>query len=82
MNWQPIETAPKDALILAWDGENLAIVEWSPPHYLRAPNADGVWVETDKELDPGRWKVIHDWEDYGWKDYAPTHWVLLPEPPA
>ncbi len=29
----------------------------------------------------GGWDVTHDTEDYSWADYAPTHWMPLPEPP-
>jgi hypothetical protein len=64
-NWQPIETAPKDQMILTiWDGTNnksgLAARYWHVAFF------DGHdWIE-------------HEFNDV---IDTPTHWMPLPDPP-
>lgn len=65
MNWQPIDTAPKDGLVMfvvrAFN------VEWKPGfRYTSDPYC--VWVERGEFV---RWPHA----------FAPTHWAPLPEPP-
>jgi hypothetical protein len=67
MNWQPIETAPKDGRIILgwqgnkgrWQGRGIHEVRWSNDGYI-----DG-------------WFCIYD-ED---EQTNPSHWMPLPEPP-
>ena len=65
--WQPIETAPKDATeILVWaDGRGCAVVTWMVEGY-----AGPTWQLTHTG------SYAEDSEVY-W----PTHWMPLPEPP-
>ena len=67
MNWQPIDTAPKDgSRFLAWcptlAGPKMNIIRWRP--------LDDDSAFTWQANDNGR---IHR--------YQPTHWMLIPEPP-
>lgn len=90
MEWQPIETAPRDGnfVILArvydFDGETLKVVTFGnwQDGYGDGPDEMGVldgWVDHEfSEFDPGR--------DFGNPAYfrepaQPTHWMPLPEPP-
>lgn len=67
--WQPIETAPKDGTpVLGWDGDCMTTVQWWWPS-IGTP-ADGYWdlVCAGMYASDGEW--------------APTHWMPLPPPPA
>ena len=71
MEWQPIETAPKDGgCVLLWLPEPWAEVEkagWCGPWE--------TWVRGGPPGDP-------DGEmPYGIGSLIPTHWMPLPEPP-
>ena len=83
MNWQPIETAPKDGTeILVWryDIGSVLIARWDAP-------ANFMTDRECEEIGPGA-------EQYDWLyvDFvaggrmegpeAPTHWMPLPEPPV
>lgn len=80
MDWQPIETAPKDGtVVLIYQGKEECCC------------ATAKYVDTShKELEvvgqKGK-KVISEWVEYtsGYWDadgfYDPTHWMPLPEPP-
>lgn len=66
MNWQPIETAPKDGRqILAWDGNEAMCVEFT------------TWVDGTCF-----WEFAHgkDGHVYGAGEIL-THWMPLPPPP-
>ena len=65
--WQPIETAPKDALgVLLW---------W--PHWWALPHP-GYYKDNQWHSD----KAIVPWyEGNKNKDPGPTHWMHLPSPP-
>jgi len=69
MEWQPIETAPKDGRRILLGREGWCEV--------------GRWAldyECRQNADPGAWSDDHDYggpEDDSW----PTHWTPLPEPP-
>lgn len=75
MEWQPIETAPKDGTpILVWNG---------PANY-------GYYTAPD-QMGTARWdrQAFTDGEMCWWAcdccdgvtTYNPTHWMPLPEPP-
>lgn len=79
MDWQPIETAPKDGdwvLVYGnvWAGEISGIVKNDFGEISIARYSDG------KSDFPGEW-----WHDAGGDAYAcwcqPTHWMPLPEAP-
>lgn len=67
MNWQPIETAPKD-------GKALLL-------YVQAPSGYGLMRIGEWEGDDegeGVWSI----SPYClWRGYEITHWAPLPEPP-
>lgn len=72
MNWQPIETAPKDGTdILVWYSGAVRVTRWyvhymnGHPDLRRAP-------EWDQD-------VMYGPSYYG--PMEPTHWMPLPQPP-
>ena len=72
MDWQPIETAPKDGteVLLFGEFDNMAVAEWD--------HGDEAWVfaVTDVEI-PGAPKGTMFCSYF--RD--PTHWMPLPVPP-
>jgi hypothetical protein len=77
--WQPIETAPKDRLVLLYVPRN------PPEGKLHNPMtigwADGLyhdgtiyWLSVEKSI---------VWDDLGLRpiEIYPTHWMPMPEPP-
>jgi hypothetical protein len=68
MNWQPIETAPKDGTsVLLADNDEIQICQWSER------NVFGVreWCYGHCE---GEYNSRYTFD-------CPTHWMPLPEPP-
>lgn len=63
--WQPIETAPKDARILVWSGQELYAAHWAQNPF----TGDEAWIvaEWGDERDQALVK--------------PTHWMPLLAPP-
>ena len=81
MNWQPIETAPRDGTeILAWRRDcRIMLVRWDAPENLLSDSecealgdsAGGYdWIYADF--------VQGDWLE---GDMIPTHWMPLPDAP-
>jgi hypothetical protein len=70
MNWQPIETAPKDGtVIIIYDTEwGVYAAEWSPSWYGDTTNQG--WIEARFD------------EEYGSYAKNATLWMPLPEPPT
>jgi hypothetical protein len=68
MNWQPIETAPKDEdyLLLLFNGRT-TVGGWTPK----------------RTLSSGRhtWERPAGWWTQDDSGHSPTHWMPLPEPP-
>lgn len=66
MEWQPIETAPKDgtAIIGAWDSKIF----------------ENRWFIHPVIFENGIW--IHYWDQDEDHVLYPTHWMPLPEPPT
>ena len=65
MEWQPIETAPKDGTkILIWGRGGARVVRWSLGPYNRKTR-----------------RYDEDWADGGMFGFEPTHWQPLPAPP-
>ena len=73
MEWQPIETAPRDGtkvdiwginhLHYATPGQRIVNVAWEPV---------SDWMGNERE----------DWQTGRGDYFEPTHWMPLPDPPA
>jgi hypothetical protein len=78
--WQPIEAAPKDGtdIIVGFDFATVWIV------HIAWYRDGGIENGVEGPEDIGWWSYMHHsvtqtkLED----DYAPTHWIPLPEPPT
>lgn len=70
MDWQPIETAPKDTWLLVCDIERIEFAVWRS-HKLT--ERDGYPVYSDDVSGMGGYECECD--------ISPTHWMPLPEPP-
>ncbi len=70
-DWQPIETAPKQKVVLLWALTDTDTGNWKM--------ATGYWMPGYAE-DPGGWT----WEGRRLMPYdaQPTHWMPLPLPPG
>jgi hypothetical protein len=70
-DWQPIETAPKQKVILLWALTDTDTGNWKM--------AAGYWMPGYGD-EPGEWT----WDGHRLKSYdaQPTHWMPLPEPPT
>jgi hypothetical protein len=73
MEWQPIETAPKDGTRI------LAVVQGFRPAVAYWQNNRGVFDFIDAEDMPSP----EAWDEYlrNEPEWTPTHWMPLPEPP-
>lgn len=74
IEWQPIETAPKDRAILVWDGEHIDLVAWE---IINIDRTIGTWSVQARGTNA-------EWGEYGDPEprvESPTHWISLPEPP-
>ena len=65
IEWQPIETAPKDEPILVMTGETMHVVRWINIH-----GDFDYWAVDDNKHGP-----------FTLRGKAPTHWLPLPETP-
>lgn len=74
MNWQPIETAPKDGTeIILYNGNDISIGYFASCGY---DNDDRYqWIVFDADIFPG---MLNGWPN---NEHGPTHWMPLPEPP-
>ena len=79
MNWQPIETAPRDGtwILLAGGRVEYGWYAEQPPLVVGQYTNDG-----PGGLDDWQWHFA--WYDGGYygEYIGPTHWQPLPEPPA
>ena len=79
MDWQPIETAPRDGThILGWNAE-YGQRETNMGRYGKGSPGFAAWEKGDGPLNYG-WvwdEPIHNW-GCTWK---PTHWLPLQQPP-
>jgi hypothetical protein len=89
VNWQPIETAPKDgSKILVYLACAPSQREWDAWHIYLERYTIGFWLHD-------KWKSIETKDcgtmgsdETGWMedivpiDIEPTHWMPLPEPPT
>ena len=73
--WQPIETAPKDALLLLWGHlEPHPESVYLYAHLDRPTRATGHWCESDEA-----WTLVGSTWFGPW--FKPILWQPLPEPP-
>lgn len=73
MDWQMIETAPKD-------GRKVLLADYSG---YAARGDDGMWITSGYwSLDAAALLKSGYWVDGIDKLYTPTHWAPLPAPPA
>ncbi len=85
MEWQPIETAPKDGTqILGYDASETYLPDEGDKGYIEEDSGyvheltRPVMVLWWKQYEwGGSWKLAH----YGAFSYNPTHWMPLPEGP-
>lgn len=86
MQWQPIETAPKDGTSIlifttgkfwrdGWSDEDGWRHKNEKPHVLEA-----FWSKKWYNHDIGGWMPANCDEEYG-QLYEATHWMPMPEPP-
>ena len=70
--WQPIETAPRQHVILLWAETSI-----DPPNWKMATGHCAIGYDAPHDLE---WT----WDGYRLKtwDTKPTHWMPLPEPPG
>jgi len=76
MNWEPIETAPRDRPILLW---------W--PRYTYEADDDcgpvmamGQW-KNNPRTGKSYFADTDELDDYGMSNNPPSHWMPLPDPP-
>lgn len=53
VEWQPIETAPTGKMILAWDGEDVEVVEWHPSLV-----SGGLWFSSGGPFEATHWMPL------------------------
>ena len=76
MEWQPIETAPKDDLVLLYDNGAMRVGFWENGQWTQ-PAIPALRDEYGDYIPPTKGRlVLCDCL------YQPTHWMPLPEPPA
>jgi len=85
MQWQPIDTAPKDGrkVILFYRNSHsrprTVMARWLTDEQAAETDADGVGLEG------GWYECIDNWNDYtevAIHEGEPTHWMPLPTPPV
>jgi hypothetical protein len=78
INWQPIETAPKDGTAILVYGADPCV--YADDYGCRAPYFVAYWDNSD--TDEPIWRYAsYDGGYYG-ACYKPTHWMPLPDPPS
>ncbi len=69
MEWEQIETAPKDGTaVLTVNGDWICIRSWDDGKYSRNPKP--------------YWRCFGPWSVTFQRQRQPTHWMPLPKPPA
>lgn len=85
MEWQPIETAPKDGRkVIVWylnqnNKARTVMARWLTDEEAAETDGDGVGLEA------GWYECIDNWDDYSQvaiNQGEPTHWMPLPPPPS
>ena len=71
MEWQPIETAPRDGTtILVWQKGSVEFARWNT----------GPWNKMPRPFWDGTLAAL--WGKMTARNHPPTHWMPLPPPPA
>ena len=80
MDWQPIETAPRDGTVIdLWvGGARFADCRWGKPDH--CCGEAGQYCDSEWHGQPEGW-VVTDWNEVLCVDDDPTHWMPLPAPP-
>jgi hypothetical protein len=82
MQWQPIETAPKDGtrIMLFWPVSGWTDFGWwkDNPRLIGIEDIDGIPVKAEY------FSNSMEWDDYELAKVGnePSHWMPLPEPPS
>lgn len=75
MNWQKIETAPIDQMILTFDQDGFILLS------MKVDMRVCLGPEFTEGVDPE-----YEWSGYDGSsehiDFNPTHWMYLPDPPG
>ena len=81
MEWQPIETAPKDAFVLLYEDGAMRCGMWEGGKW--APAEIPILIDKVGNQLVGREVEEYRGERLGLAGflYEPTHWMPLPEPP-
>ena len=86
MEWQPIETAPKDGTwICLWRGKSPSYGKWSPFVIARWDEAEEAFAWPDDGVDPWFDAERADERIEAGDNFASdqfTHWMPLPSPPV
>jgi len=84
MEWQPIETAPKDGTPIILFGGRVTAGHWEAERWPVSAEYHGSTGEYLGQFETG--ECIEAWwysEDGGFdSESQPTHWMPLPPPPA
>lgn len=76
MEWQPIDTAPRDGTII------LAFAKGATGSRLDVFYGVAMWIHADPDLNPGvPRQELSLWDLWPYR-IQPTHWMPLPQPPA
>lgn len=68
VEWQPIETAPRDRAVLLWDGANMRVAQ----RLTAMETGETEWVYARQLGEEAIAFIVRE----------PTHWMPLPKPPA
>ena len=76
MNWQPIETAPKDGTWVMLYGKE----SWTEQDDKVQPIVVGFWNASSRYKEDWGWAFCF-WDSDWRSTFDATHWMPLPEPP-
>lgn len=81
MEWQPMETAPRDGTWVLLSGGEAGFDDYKKEIRNWPQCVAARWQEDDWDIDGGHWAMCY-W-DGAWRStyYAPSHWMLLPPAP-